>query len=168
MQKQFSLSDVLFSVILSVVVSFSAGLIIDNKIIIADSDDVLILDDLISESDRSTPEEDIVLSGSVLTKQTLDCYPQINEATLGEYGNPKKGTDFSCGEIKFLMTSFSDEYSDIVLGGYFPVTKTLNQIGCKLEGEVLLCREEAPFKAKGADLKAYREIVAEVISTTDK
>ena len=93
---------------------------------------------------------------------------QINEATLKKYGLPGKGTEFTCGETKFLMTSFSNEFSDIALGGYFPVTKTLSQIGCKLEGKLLLCREEGPFKAKGADLKAYREIVAEVISTPGK
>jgi len=167
MQKEYSVSDVLFSVVLSVVVAFSAGLIIDNKIIIADSDDVLILDDLISESDRST-SEDIAFSGSVSSKQTLDCYPQINETSLGEYGNPRKGTEFSCGELKFLISSFSQEEADIVLGGYFPVTKTLSQIGCKLEGEVLLCREEELFKVKGSELKAYREIVAHLISTPSK
>ena len=109
--------------------------------------------------------EDITLSGSVLAKQTLDCYPQINEATLGKSGHPSKGTEFTCGEAKFLMTSFSEEYSTRALGGEFPVTKTLSQIGCKLEGELLLCREEGPFKAKGFELKAYREIVAQVIST---
>jgi hypothetical protein len=152
MQKEYSLFDLLFSVVLSVVVGFSAGMAVD----------------MFFESDHSTSDEDIVLPGSVLTKQTLDCYPQINEATLKKYGLPGKGTEFTCGETKFLMTSFSNEFSDIALGGYFPVTKTLSQIGCKLEGKLLLCREEGPFKAKGADLKAYREIVAEVISTPGK
>ena len=168
MQKEYSRSDVLFSVVLSVVVGFSAGMAVDNKIVIADSNDVIILNDYEIVEDRSISDEDVVLSGSVLTKQTLDCYPQINEVTLGKHGYPGKGTEFTCGEAKFLMTSFSEKYSTHVLGGRFPATKTLSQIGCKLEGDLLLCREEGPFKAKGSELKAYREIAARVILATQR
>ncbi len=161
MQKQFSLLDLLYSVFLTSIVSFSAGFALDNKIVIADTDDVIIIDDL-QESTRSISGDEITLSG-VAVKQTLDCYPQINETTLGKYGLPRKGTEFSCGKLKFSTTSFSESYADYALGGNFPATKTLSQIGCSLEDELLVCREEGPFKAKGTDLVAYREIVAKVI-----
>jgi len=135
MQKEYSTSTIL----LSVVVSFSVGMSCNSKLIIADNDDIIIIDDTISDES----DEDTTLTDSVLTKQSLYCYPQINEATRGD---PRKRIQFTCGETKFLITDFSNEFSATYdqarkKAFYFPATKMLSEIGCKMNGKNLHCPE---------------------------
>ena len=164
MSNMFSLKDILICALTTSIGSFIVGVAVDSiiydKIIVFSGDNKL----MINISDNSTDDVDIFTKNNSI-KNSLDCYPQFDKTSLNEVGYV--GRSFLCGKYTYAITAFSEEYSDDALGGTFPLTKTLTQIGCKLDSETLICREERNFSAGTyGNLLSYREIVAQVVSPT--
>ncbi len=110
-------------------------------------------------------------------EKILSCYPEIDKSTLiitqsmhqaifNEYSSIiGEGTQFLCGDFIFTIKSFDYEYADENLGGSFPTTKTLKEIGCKIIDDKIICREEKMWNARGANLLSYREMTASFVNT---
>jgi len=100
---------------------------------------------------------------AIARKTELDCYP-VHLKGFSKYGTPAAGSTFSCGDKEYSITSYEDEGADIFLGGLFPTTMTLNQMGCSIDGTIIRCRkEERVTSGRANGLLVYREFIAEVV-----
>jgi hypothetical protein len=124
-------------------------------------------------TDPAPLEHDLVSEN----EKILSCYPEIDKSTMirTQSRHPARfnksssiigeGTQFLCGDFIFTIKSFDYEYADENLGGSFPTTKTLKEIGCKIIDNKIICREERVWNARGANLLSYREITASFVNT---
>jgi hypothetical protein len=97
---------------------------------------------------------------------SLDCYPVIHSTPAK---SSMKGITFSCNDKKYLVEQWNEKYSDHALGGKFPLTKTLKELGCSIQDTTLRCRQEGMWSARGAQILAYREFVAtEIIDSSSQ
>jgi hypothetical protein len=110
-------------------------------------------------------------------EKILSCYPEIDKSTLIHKQNghqPRfirnspiigEGTQFLCGDYIFTIKSFNSQDAEEFLGGRFPTTKTLKEIGCKIIDNKIICREERMWNDRGADILSYREVTASFVNT---
>lgn len=74
---------------------------------------------------------------AIARKTELDCYPVVDENFRHH-----RGSSFSCGGVEYILTSYDEVAAAMRLGGYFPITMTLTQMGCSIDGSTLRCRQE--------------------------
>lgn len=84
----------------------------------------------------------------------LNCLIQ-DVKTSGKY-TVNEGS-FTCGGYQFSIVSYKAGAADDILGGSLPDNRSLNSLGCQVDGGKILCREEKEY---GPRLTAYRSFTA--------
>ncbi len=115
----------------------------------------------ISEDPSKVAESTPVSSSK---RDQLDCFPHDVQWNDSRY--EKDPISFTCADVRYRIETFSEAYADEFLGGRFPESKTLQELGCRLDTSRIVCIEEHTVeKGRAAGIKAYRSWTATITTS---
>ena len=115
----------------------------------------------ISEDSYEVAES--IPSSSSVTDQ-LDCFPRDVQWNDDRY--EKDPVSFTCGNARYHIETFSESDADEFLGGKFPVSKTLQELGCRFDANRIVCTEEHTVeRGRAAGVRAYRSWAASIMTS---
>lgn len=115
----------------------------------------------ISPGDSREVAESIPSSSS--ERNQLDCFPR--DVRWNDNKHQKDPVSFTCADARYRIETFSETDADEFLGGRFPESKTLQELGCRSDTGRIVCAEERTVeRGPAAGFRAYRSWTASIVN----
>jgi hypothetical protein len=96
-------------------------------------------------------------------RDQLDCFPRDVQWNDNKY--KKDPVSFTCADFRYRIETFDESYADKFLGGRFPESKTLQELGCRSDAGRIVCTEEHTVeRGRAAGVRAHRSWTASIVT----